>query len=491
MAIHVRPRRSQFATILRRHRQRCIIALCSTTTVLLILALSLFYVRFLILQEGDAHFTAYVPSEDSLPLDSKAPTHKELSAGGASPNSSVTPSILVATGPSSVVMDTMDFSIDSSAFGTDALGGMGICGGLGTGGFGTGTGKGSGDGIGDGDGGGSGGKKGLNDDIQVVLVLDASGSMDRLFTMVSDALHEFLITLNQCTLNDKKARVNVGIVCYGQARDNGSPQLLSGFSKDVGTLRGKLKEVACDGSYENCGEAIAFAVEKFPWNLRERDDMLKVIFIAGNEEFTQGSVDYRAALRRARQRNIIVNTIHCGGPNEEWFAAAREGRGEGFHISLEDDANSDGRGSEEDQQAAATALTELEIIPCGSPHERALHRSEIPKLTHKPNKRKMSEWVQETGRPLVRGFDWDAAEICRREGRHFNLAMVGGLPNLPPELRSKGERGAFEHIRAAAAARQEAIDKYKRAMFGNNEFCSKALDVIRRQAADKGIDMQI
>ncbi len=489
MAIHVRPRRSQIATINRRNRQRSIIAVCAASTTLLFLGLTLFFVRFLILQDTPPSFIAYTPN-DTQTIDSKAPTIKELTSSGASPNSSVMPTIIVSTGPSAVVMEPMNFSLDGTGLGSDAFDGLGMGIGLAGGGIGSGTGNGVGDGHGRGNGGGSG-KKGLNDDIQVVLVLDASGSMDQLFTIVSDALHEFLVTLNHCTLNGKPAKVNVGIVCYGQAKDNGAPQIISNFSKDVETMRAKLKEVACDGALENCGQAIDFSVEKFPWNLRDRDDMLKIIFIAGNEEFEQGPVDYRTAMRHARQRNIIVNTIYCGGEDEQWKQAAREGRGEGFSISMQTGGNDEERGSEEQQLAMARELCEVPLIPCGSPQERARRSGELSKLTPRPNKKNLPKWVQVEGRALVQGFDWDAVEICRRAGADFTLAMVGGLPNLPKELRHQGEENALEHLKRAAERRQQALDNYNQALFGNNEFCTKALDVIRRQAADKGIDMQI
>jgi hypothetical protein len=44
---------------------------------------------------------------------------------------------------------------------------------------------------------------------------------------------------------------------------------------------------------------------------KDNDD-LKFIFIAGNEPFTQGQVDYKEACQNAIQKGIIVNTIFCG-----------------------------------------------------------------------------------------------------------------------------------------------------------------------------------
>src|SRR5262249_20749511 len=54
---------------------------------------------------------------------------------------------------------------------------------------------------------------------------------------------------------------------------------------------------------------------------------LKAIFIAGNEPFTQGPVDFRPVVERARAHGITVNTIHCGpraeGERTGWSEGAR------------------------------------------------------------------------------------------------------------------------------------------------------------------------
>ena len=70
----------------------------------------------------------------------------------------------------------------------------------------------------------------------------------------------------------------------------------------------------------NCGWVIKEATNSLQWS-NSADD-LKVIFIAGNEPFTQGPVDYRQACQAAISKGIVVNTIHCGsggdGINGKW-----------------------------------------------------------------------------------------------------------------------------------------------------------------------------
>jgi hypothetical protein len=50
------------------------------------------------------------------------------------------------------------------------------------------------------------------------------------------------------------------------------------------------------------------------WSASSAD--LKMIFIAGNEPFTQGSVSYREACALAKEKGVTINTIYCGDFNE-------------------------------------------------------------------------------------------------------------------------------------------------------------------------------
>ena len=55
---------------------------------------------------------------------------------------------------------------------------------------------------------------------------------------------------------------------------------------------------------------IQAAIERLDWS--SEPNAYKAIFIAGNEPFTQGSVDYKEACKQAIESGVVVNTIHCG-----------------------------------------------------------------------------------------------------------------------------------------------------------------------------------
>lgn len=62
---------------------------------------------------------------------------------------------------------------------------------------------------------------------------------------------------------------------------------------------------------------------------------MKLIYIAGNEPFNQGRINYKEAIAEARKKNIFINTIFCGdnmeGISTFWRDGAVSGHGKYFH----------------------------------------------------------------------------------------------------------------------------------------------------------------
>lgn len=366
-----------------------------------------------------------------------------------------------------------DFSVD---LGSDLGDGMGSSGG-GKGGRGSGAGRDSGKGM------------GYNDDVQVVLALDASGSMDRLFQAVANSLEELLRTLGECRVNGQTASVNVGIVVYGHSLGDGAPYELTPFSLELEKMRDKVRSVNCDGVYENCGEAIDFAVKHYPWNKRKRRQLLKVLFIAGNESFDQGSVNYRDAMAAAREQGIIVNTIHCGEPNAEWRSAARLGGGEGLTFAMDESASLEVNDTLRGE--LIEELYRMPILPIGSSAEQAALREEYakrPPLPDKNDEKAVYAWSKQHLPALLQGSRSDAVELCRQQGMRISLDALGGRGNLPPELRGMAdENQLIATVTELAAKRQELISKLRTG--DNSSFIAKVLDTLIHQAAERGIDI--
>lgn len=129
------------------------------------------------------------------------------------------------------------------------------------------------------------------------------------------------------------ARASVALYEYGKsslAQKDGYIRQIVPFTTDLDKVSEELFALKTNGGDEYCGWVIREATQDLKWS--NSPDDLKVIFIAGNEPFTQGSVDYREACRVAISKAIVVNTIHCGresvGLSGHWKdgAALADGR---------------------------------------------------------------------------------------------------------------------------------------------------------------------
>ena len=86
------------------------------------------------------------------------------------------------------------------------------------------------------------------------------------------------------------------------------------FTQDLDKISDELFKLKTNGGEEFCGKVVLSAVNNLQWN--KSNDELKIIFIAGNEPFTQGDVDYKKACKKAIKNGIVVNTIFCGNYDE-------------------------------------------------------------------------------------------------------------------------------------------------------------------------------
>lgn len=489
MAIHVRHRRE---TLIRMRNRLLAFALAVSLVSLLIGGTSLYLtVEYWGNTVTVFESVQYVPDGAEDSPERQSPSHSSPSAKQVSVQATVSPNLIAADAVADVGLSEMNLA-DGMDFGGDA-GGMGgdfsldVGSGLGNGGGLSRGGKGGG-----GNGHGRHGA-GLNNDIQIVLLLDASGSMDALFRELSASMGRMVATLQRSMVNGRRASVNVGVVAYGAAEENGKPRKICDFTTKADRLSAALDKVRCDGSDENCGEAIAFADEEFPWNRREGNSALKVLIIAGNEPFDQGEVDFRQAIDRLRGSDIILNAVYCGPMMQEtelWQEAARRGNG---HFVLMETMEPPPATPLAELGQLIRRVAQLPVWPTGGPAEQAAHVQEHAKLRQAmPAKDdKLADWVRGGGAWVTEGLPWDAAEQLRRMGADASLARLGGAGNLPQTLRDRTPEAAMDVLREAAAERAQAVQALNAALNEADDLCSQILRAIRTQAQQRGIEVKL
>lgn len=173
--------------------------------------------------------------------------------------------------------------------------------------------------------------------IQIALLLDTSNSMDGLIGQAKSQLWRIVNQFARCTRDGKTPVLEVALYEYGNNglhKATGFIRQVLPFTTDLDAVSEQLFALTTNGGLEYCGMVIDRAVRELSWSEGSRD--LKAIFIAGNEPFTQGSVDYRGACESAVGKRITVNTIHCGarasGESEGWHSAALMGGGSFVNI---------------------------------------------------------------------------------------------------------------------------------------------------------------
>ncbi len=160
---------------------------------------------------------------------------------------------------------------------------------------------------------------GYSDDalIQISILLDTSNSMDGLIDQAKTQVWKIVNELALAEWNGTSPMLEVGLYEYGNDSLNpgeGFVRMVVPLTSDLDKVSEELFNLTTNGGSEYCGTVIHRAVHGLDWS--SNPDHLKLIFIAGNEEFTQGNIDFNNACRDAISSGIIVNTIFCGNIDE-------------------------------------------------------------------------------------------------------------------------------------------------------------------------------
>lgn len=174
--------------------------------------------------------------------------------------------------------------------------------------------------------------------VQLAILLDVSGSMSGLIEQAKTQLWTVVNQLAYARRDGLQPQLEIALYSYGAGGvQNGIPYIfqLTPFTQDLDLVSQRLFALSTSGSEEYCGQVIQLSVDQLAWS--ESPDDLKIVFIAGNEPFTQGPVPYEMSCNAARRKDIIVNTIYCGesqeGINSGWLSGATMTGGRYMHIN--------------------------------------------------------------------------------------------------------------------------------------------------------------
>ena len=174
--------------------------------------------------------------------------------------------------------------------------------------------------------------------IKVALLLDTSNSMDGLINQAKTQLWEIINELSYAKYGIQEPDLEIALYEYGNDRlesSDGYIRQVLPFSNDLDDISEKLFSLVTNGGKEYCGQVINSSIKELDWGIDTND--LKLIFIAGNEPFTQGKINYKEVISDAKEKDIIINTIYCGdyqtGISGKWKDGAELGGGDYMTIN--------------------------------------------------------------------------------------------------------------------------------------------------------------
>ena len=159
--------------------------------------------------------------------------------------------------------------------------------------------------------------------VQIAILLDTSGSMRGLIEQAKAQLWRIVNELATAKRGGRRPLLTVALYEYGKSSIPASEQhlrMILPLTDYLDKVSEELFALQTNGGQEYCGAVIQAAADSLQWSESNQD--YKAIFIAGNEPFTQGKVDYHVACREAIAKGVIVNTIFCGpydtGVSTQW-----------------------------------------------------------------------------------------------------------------------------------------------------------------------------
>ncbi len=324
--------------------------------------------------------------------------------------------------------------------------------------------------------------------------------MDGLIDQAKSQLWELVNELSYAKCgNETKPGLEISLYEYGNdglnAREGFIRQVLP-MSTDLDEISKQLFKLTTNGGNEYCGQVIQTSLNQLNWGTRDND--LNLIFIAGNEPFTQGPVRYQDAATNACEKDVTINTIFCGnyneGVNTNWKNGAD--RTKGSYIAINSDKQTvhipspyDDRILERNKALNKTYVA-YGALGTAKAQEQSIQDSNAMNYGEaNAVKRAVSKSSH-----FYKNESWDLVDAEEKEDFSYDKLDV---ESLPIELKGKSEKeikkyvaqkrkerkSLQEEIAILNKDRRDYVDQQQKE--GENELQNALLESIKKQAKAK------
>jgi hypothetical protein len=288
--------------------------------------------------------------------------------------------------------------------------------------------------------------------IQVAILLDTSNSMDGLIEQAKSRLWNIVNTLTTLRFRGKTPEIEIALYEYGNngIETDDYVRRVVALSTDLDLISQKIFALTTNGGSEYCGAAIDRAVKNLEWSAGEAD--IRLIYIAGNEPFTQGPVAYRAAAGRALEKRIFVHTIHCGDPEEGirgmWREGAVAGKGKFFNINHDERIRYIETPYDDAISRCNARLNETYIGYGRTGAEKKMNQALQDRNAESVSRQYEAERAVSKSKKAYRNSSWDIVDLVKEDKNALEKMKAS---DLPEELRGKSK----EEINTLLAAKEK------------------------------------
>ena len=338
--------------------------------------------------------------------------------------------------------------------------------------------------------------------VQIAILLDTSGSMQGLIEQAKGQLWKIVNEFINAKQNGKRPELEVALFEYGKdtlPSSTGYIRLIAPFTNDLDRISEELFKLQTSGGDEYCGWVIKDAVERLAWS--KSPEAYKAIFIAGNEPFTQGPIDYAKSCKSAIEKGIIVNTIHCGVEAEGIRTKWQDGAllAEGKYMVIDHNQAIVHFEAPQDKEIARLGLelnkTYIAFGAIGAANAARQVAQDANSVALSPQGSSVQRALTKSS-ALYCNSSWDLVDACK--GANFELSALKA-EELPVEMQkmTESERKAYvetktkerekiqEQINQLNVQRTKFVAGKARQSNATNTLDSVVLTAVREQAAKR------
>ena len=336
-------------------------------------------------------------------------------------------------------------------------------------------------------------------EIDAVFLLDTTGSMSGLIATAKEKIWRIA---DQLAEGEPEPDIRMGLVAY---RDRGDDYVTRVFdlTDDLDQLYGHLTSFEAAGggdTPESVNQALHDGVHKMSW--RTGPSVYRVIFLVGDappKMDYEDDVKYAVSAAEAARRDIVVNTLQCGGMDETrqvWQHIA--GLGGGRYVMIPQDAQRDlttpmdAKLRHINQELAGT------VVPWGSEDEKETLRGKAERAGAASAEVAASRlaYMDKKGKKVTSGRS-DLIDALASGEIELDAVPENQLPEhlqaMDPDRRRQWiediaarRRGLLSEV-AWLTERRKAYLEEKQGPKAQDAFDQQVLDAIREQALKKCI----